>query len=221
MTTPPKRDMPSPLPPNQPAGQPPVGSPPQRPRTPLVVIAVTAALALASVFGCTNTSSTRGSTSNSTSASAHPSSPAGSSNAGGSTTPSYTPGSGNGSYSMTLNSQNIGQGSEVKCVPSTSRIGISYGKNEEGHSGRFGITNPSSNPQLDSATISVFDPTAQRPDNRGLGFIVTWEYESSHNGFTGTPTVTVNGKSFKITGKLSAKGNAQRTEPFEFDATCP
>jgi hypothetical protein len=62
---------------------------------------------------------------------------------------------------MTFNGQSIGEDTGVPCTPFTNSTDISYSSNVEGHAGLFSITNPSSNPQLDIASISVDNPTAK------------------------------------------------------------
>jgi Mycobacterium 19 kDa lipoprotein antigen len=121
---------------------------------------------------------------------------------------------------MTFNGQNIEKGNDVKCTPFSSQTDISYGGNVFGHSGQFAITNPSSHPELESAAVTNFNPTEHDPSGVGYGRVDTWEYDQNHLAHTGPATVTGQGKSFKITGKLKAREDASKTVPFEFDATC-
>jgi hypothetical protein len=84
------------------------------------------------------------------------------------------------SYTMTLDGQTVAQGSDVVCRTSTNEIDIFYGAGIEDHSGRFSIKNPKNNPELQAVSLTVFDPTAQRPGNDGLGFSEEWEYGESN-----------------------------------------
>jgi Mycobacterium 19 kDa lipoprotein antigen/Protein of unknown function (DUF2510) len=132
---------------------------------------------------------------------------------------SYTSGSA-GSYSMTLNGQNIAQDNDVQCAFATHAMSIIYSGVDGEHSGNFGVLNPGSNPELSSAKVTMYDATAQASDG-GVGTVLEWNYENTHTANTGLATVTPQGNSYKITGKLFLKREAQKTVPFEFDATCP
>lgn len=126
-----------------------------------------------------------------------------------------------GAYTMILNGQTIAQGNDAVCSINRTDAGISYGAGKEDHSGRVTFTDLDSTPKLGNVSLTVFDPNAQRPDNSPGGFSETWEYADSHNGTTGPAAVTVTGKSFKATGKLSWRDDGNKTEPFEFVVTCP